>query len=258
MHAPSGGVYLTAFPIVSKLIDAITNIFYQGARDRGKSRVVSFGAQLKLLFTDKYTVLMDVYFFVYTIGTTLKNLGPVCCRNDVPGACSDGSTQTPVSGIGGIPMGIGIFADRPDRLERKSNIRLDGAAMSIYNRIAVATVGILTGVFNRMLTRAGYLAPFPAGDVSEAAQRLAANGWNAQAAPNHITPAADGLLTAAIAQPRSVTRVISFAFVGWEVFIGAILAATLFFLNAEKKAPAGAGGDQGAARSRAGPKGEYT
>ena len=36
-----------------------------------------FGQQLKLLFTDRYMILMYVYFLVYTIGTTLKNLGLV-------------------------------------------------------------------------------------------------------------------------------------------------------------------------------------
>ena len=45
--------------------------------------------------------------------------------------------------------------------------------MSIYNIIAVAMVGIMTGVFNFLLAKAGYLAPITANSVSEAAARLA-------------------------------------------------------------------------------------
>ena len=256
---------------------------------------LSFVAQLKLLFTDRYMVLMYVYFLIYTIGTTLKNLGLVYYCNYVLGTYNDGVTQMMVSVIGGIPMGIGIFAVWPlakrfgkrnvtlvgfilyslgslicwifqhtmwivltgqfiknigglpcayvfmalfadclDHLEWKSDIRLDGAAMSIYNIIAVAMVGIMTGVFNWMLAKAGYMAPFTANSVSEAAQTLASGGLTAQVALESLKPAADGVLTVAIAQPQSVNWVISFAFLGLEVFTGAILAVILFFLNVEK------------------------
>ena len=257
-----------------------------------------FGRQLKLLFTDKYMVLMYAYFLIYTIGTTLKNLGLVYYCNYVLGTYNDGITQMLVSVIGGIPMGIGIFAVWPlakkfgkrnvtmvgfilyaigslicwifstnlvmvligqfiknigglpcayvfmalfadclDHLEWKTDIRIDGAAMSIYNIIAVAMVGIMTGVFNWMLAKAGYLAPFAASDLSEAASKLAANGWTAQVALESLKPAADGVLTVALQQPHNVNWVISFAFVGLEFFTGIILAVILFFLNVEKKLP---------------------
>ena len=259
---------------------------------------LKFSEQLKLLFTDKYMILMYAYFFVYTVGTTLKNLGLVYYCNYVLGTYNDGITQMLVSTLGGIPMGIGIFAVWPlakkfgkrnvtmvgfllysagslicwifshnlvmvlvgqfiknigglpcayvfmalfadclDHLEWKSDIRLDGAAMSIYNIIAVAMVGIMTGVFNWMLAKAGYLAPFTAGSVAEAASKLAENGWAAQVALENLKPAADGVLTVALAQPSSVSWVISFAFVGLEFFTGLILAAILFFLNVEKNLP---------------------
>ena len=259
---------------------------------------LKFGEQLKLLFTDRYMILMYLYFFIYTIGTTLKNLGLVYYCNYVLGTYNDGITQMLVSVIGGIPMGIGIFAVWPlakkfgkrnvtmvgfilyavgslicwlfstnlvmvlvgqfiknigglpcayvfmalfadclDHLEWKSDIRLDGAAMSIYNIIAVAMVGIMTGVFNWMLAKAGYIAPITAGSVADAASKLAQNGWTAQVALENLKPAADGVLTVAIAQPSSVSWVISFAFVGLEVFTGAALVAILWFLNVEKDLP---------------------
>ena len=268
-------------------------------KDAGEETKLSFGEQLKLLFTDKYMVLMYAYFLIYTIGTTLKNLGLVYYCNYVLGTYNDGVTQMLVSVIGGIPMGIGIFAVWPlakrfgkrnvtmfgfvlyalgslicwlfphnltivlvgqfiknigglpcayvfmalfadclDHLEWKTDLRIDGAAMSIYNIIAVAMVGIMTGVFNWMLAKAGYIAPIAASSVGEASQTLTANGWTPQLALDALKPAADGVLTVAMQQPHAVNWVISFAFVGLEVFTGIALVAILFFLNVEKNLPA--------------------
>ena len=265
-----------------------------GGEEQEKSRL-TFGRQIRILFTDKYMVLMYVYFLVYTIGVTLKNLGLVYYCNYVLGTYNDGITQMLVSVIGGVPMGIGIFAVWPlakkfgkrnvtmvgfllyafgslvcwlfptslvivlagqfiknigglpcayvfmalfadclDHLEWRKNIRMDGAAMSIYNIIAVALVGIMTGVFNWMLATSGYIAPITAGSVTEAASTLAANGWTAQVALESLKPAADGVLTVALAQPHSVSWVISFAFVGLEVFTSIAAFFLLFFLKVEK------------------------
>ncbi|MBO4289318.1 MAG: hypothetical protein J5865_04365 [Lachnospiraceae bacterium] len=106
--------------------------------------------------------------------------------------------------------------------------------MSIYNIIAVAMVGIMTGVFNWLLAGAGYIAPITAQSTEAAASTLAANGWTAQVALESLKPAADGVLTVAMQQPTSVNWVISFAFVGLEVFTGIILVVILKFLNVEK------------------------
>lgn len=265
------------------------------AAEAGEKEDIPFSKQFKLLFTDRYMILMYVYFFIYTVGTTLKNLGLVYYCNYVLGTYNDGITQMLVSVIGGIPMGIGIFAVWPlakkfgkrnvtmvgfllyalgsllcwifstnvvmvligqfiknigglpcayvfmalfadclDHLEWKTDLRMDGAAMSVYNIIAVAMVGIMTGVFNWMLAKAGYLAPFTAKSVAEAGQVLSQNGWMAQVALENLKPAADGVLTVALAQPHAVNWVISFAFLGLEVFTGLALAVILFFLNVEK------------------------
>ena len=267
----------------------------ENAGERETKSQLPFRQQIKILFTDKYMVLMYVYFLVYTIGTTLKNLGLVYYCNYVLGTYNDGITQMLVSVIGGVPMGIGIFAVWPlakkfgkrnvtmvgfllyalgslicwlfptsliivlvgqfiknigglpcayvfmalfadclDHLEWKKNIRMDGAAMSIYNIIAVAMVGIMTGVFNWMLATSGYIAPITAGSVTEAASTLAANGWTAQVALESLKPAADGVLTVAMQQPTGVNGMITIAFVGLEVFTGIILAVILWFINVEK------------------------
>ena len=265
------------------------------AAEAGEKEGLSFKEQLKIIFMDKYMLLIYGYFFLSTVSASIKNLGLVYYCNYVLGTYNDGVTQMLVSVLGGIPMGIGIFAVWPlakkfgkrnvtmigmllmslgslicwlfptnlvivligqfiknmgglpgayvfmalfadclDHLEWKSDIRLDGTAMSLYNIIAVAMVGIMTGVFNWMLAKAGYLAPFTAKSVAEAGQVLAENGWTAQLALDALKPAADGVLTVALKQPQAVNWVISFAFVGLEVFACLAMAALLFFLNVEK------------------------
>ena len=298
--------WITLMCILSIIALPLTLIEYFFTKERvteetsaaGEETRLPFGQQMKLLFTDRYMMLIYVYFFIYTVGTTLKNLGLVYYCNYVLGTYNDGITQMLVSVIGGIPMGIGIFAVWPlarkfgkrnvtmagfvlyalgslicwifstsmvmvligqfiknigglpcayvfmalfadclDHLEWKTDKRIDGVAMSIYNIIAVAMVGIMTGVFNWMLAKAGYIAPFLAENAAEASSKLAAGGWTSQVALDQLKPAADGMLTVAMQQPASVNWVISFAFLGLEVFTGIILVIILFFLDVEKGLP---------------------
>lgn len=74
-----------------------------------EERKVPFRMQLKAIFTDKYILLLLAYFLVYTVGGTMKNIGLVYYCNYILGTYNDGMTQTLVSVLGGIPMGIGIF-----------------------------------------------------------------------------------------------------------------------------------------------------
>lgn len=78
-----------------------------------KDSVVPFSKQLKALFSDKYMLLLLGYFMFYTLTAMLKNMAlPYYC-NYVLGTYADGTTQMLISVIGGIPMGIGIFAVWP-------------------------------------------------------------------------------------------------------------------------------------------------
>ena len=260
-----------------------------------KSEALSLRQQLKTIFSDRYMVLIYAYFLIYTVGSCLKNMSLVYYCNYVLGTYNDGRTQMLVSVIGGVPMGIGIFAVWPlakrfgkrnvtmvgfvfyaigslicwlfstnlvivligqfiknigglpcayvfmalfadclDHLEWKSGVRVDGAAMSIYNIIAVAMVGIVTGAFNGMLAAAGYIKPFAAKSLADASAYLAANGLAPQLALEAIKTAADGSLTVAISQSHSVLGAISFGFVGLETFTGIVLAVILRFINVEK------------------------
>ena len=227
---------------------------------------VPFLTQLKVVFSDKYFLIVIAYFFIYTFGVSMKNLGLVYYCNWVLGTYNDGITQMLVSVIGGVPMGIGIFAvwpiakkfgkrnvtmwgfvlyaigslvcwlvpsnlvivligqfiknigglpcayvfmalfaDTLDHIEWKSGIRCDGVAMSVYNVIACALIGIVTGIFNGLLSSSGYVAP-----------KFDEMG---------------NLLTT---QPDAAKSFITFAFVGLEVFTGIILAVLLIFFSVEK------------------------
>lgn len=232
----------------------------------GEDAAAPFPKQLKAIFTDKYMLLIYAYFLIYTAGSCIKNISLVYFCNYVLGTYNDGVTQTMVSAIGGIPMGIGIFAVWPlakrfgkrnvtlagfllyaaggavcwlfphnmvmvlvgqfiknigglpcayvfmalfadvlDHMEWKTGFRSDGIAMSVYNIIAVAMVGVCTGIFNGWLAGAGYAAP----------------------------EIVDGV-TVAVPQTPAVQGVITFGFVGLEVFTGLVLAALLIFLSVEK------------------------
>lgn len=262
----------------------------------GEESNLSLGEQMKIIFTDKYMLLMYAYFLIYTTGTVFKNLALVYYCNYVLGTYNDGVTQMLVSVIGGIPMGIGIFAVWPlakrfgkrnvtmigfilyaigslvcwlfstnlvmvligqfiknigglpcayvfmalfadclDHLEWKWDKRVDGAAMSVYNIIAVAMVGVVTGLFNRLLSLAGYVAPISAANAAQAADYLAAHGLTPQVPLEALKPAADGVLTVAMQQSATVNNAITFAFVGLEVFTGVALAVILLFVDVEKR-----------------------
>lgn len=234
--------------------------------DKPQEEKTPYKNLLKAIFTDKYMVLILLYFLIYTVGSQFKNLGLVYFCNYVLGTYNDGKTQTLLSVIGGIPMGIGIFvvwplakkfgkrnltmagfalyavgsaicwicptnmivvligqfiknigglpcsyvfmalfADVLDHLEWKNGFRCDGIAMSVYNIIAVSSVGIVTGLFNLMLAKSGYIAP------------SLVNGE-----------------TVAAVQSIATKNAITFTFVGLETVTAVILILLLAFLTVEK------------------------
>ena len=265
--------WITLMSILSILALPLTLLEYYFTRERVKEEVqsageeqISFAAQLKAIVSDRYMLLIYGYFLVTTVSTSIKNISLVYFCNYVLGAYNDGVTQTLISVIGGIPMGIGIFAVWPlakkfgkrnvtvvgcllialgsavcwmfptdmtmmligqfiknmgglpgsyvfmalfadvlDHLEWKTGFRSDGLAMSLYNIIAVAMVGICTGIFNGMIAQAGYVAPELVNGVTVAAE-----------------------------QSQAVKSAFTFGFVGLETITGLIEAGLLLFLGVEK------------------------
>lgn len=266
--------WIIVMSILSAIALPLTLIEYYYTKERvteeqasdNTEKKVPFLTQLKIVLTDKYMVVMFLYFLIYTFSSSLKNIGLVYYCDNVLGEYNDGKTQMFVSVIGGIPMGIGIFAVWPlakkigkrnltligfilyslgsaicwaapenmavvltgqfiknigglpcayvfmalfadglDHIEWKSGIRCEGTAMSIYNTIAVAIVGVATAVFSAMLSSTGYIEPETVDAV-----------------------------TIAFEQSESVKNAITFAFVGLEAITGIVLAGLLVFLSVEK------------------------
>ena len=110
-------LWITVMSVLSVIALPLTLLEYYFTKERiteesiGKTeeKKIPFRLQLKAIFTDKYFVLLIAYFLVYTVGMTVKNIGLVYYCNYVLGTYNDGMTQTLVSVLGGIPMGIGIF-----------------------------------------------------------------------------------------------------------------------------------------------------
>lgn len=275
---PSLGVDQSKWIIVMSVLSILTLPFtlleYYFTKERvteeqsanGKEDKIPFLTQLKIVITDKYMLIVFIYFLIYTLASSLKNIGLVYYCNYVLGTYNDGTTQMLISVIGGIPMGIGIFvvwplakrlgkrnvtlagfllyslgsgicwavsenmavvlvgqfiknigglpcayvfmalfADCLDHLEWKSGFRCDGTAMSVYNILATAIIGVSTSIFNALLSKSGYVAP----EIQ--------NG-----------------VTVAFAQTQQVKDVITFSFVGLETITGIILAILLLGLNVEK------------------------
>ena len=265
--------WITTMSLLSIIALPLTLLEYFFTKERVTLEVqeeqkerVSFLQQIKTIFSDKYMVIIYVYFLIYTLGYSNKYVSlPYFC-NYVLCTYNDGITKNLLSVIGGIPMGIGIFAVWPlakkfgkrivtavgfvlyaiggvvcwlfptnmvmmlvgqfiknigglpcayvfmalfadvlDHMEWKNRNRCDGIAMSVYNIIAVAMVGICTGIFNGRLSGAGYVEP----ELVEG-------------------------VTVAASQSEAVKNVITFSFVGLEVITGIVLAILLVFLNVEK------------------------
>lgn len=65
--------------------------------------------QIKAMFTDKYWVLIMLFYLIFNICGNCRNIAlPYYC-NWVLGTYSDGITQTMVNALGGLPMGIGML-----------------------------------------------------------------------------------------------------------------------------------------------------
>lgn len=128
------GAWITLMCILSGLALPFVLVEYYFTKERISEekidldeKKVPFKLQLKAIFTDKYLILLILYFLVYTVGSTLKNIALVYYCNYVLGTYNDGVTQTLISVLGGIPMGIGIFLVWPlAKKFGKKNVTLIG------------------------------------------------------------------------------------------------------------------------------------
>lgn len=120
MLGANKSLWITVMSVLAILTLPLTLLEYYFTKERvteetkdEEAEVRPIAEQLKAVIKDPYWVVIMVYYVVYTIGLCFKNAALVYYCNYVLGTYNDGITQMLVSVIGGIPMGIGIFAVGP-------------------------------------------------------------------------------------------------------------------------------------------------
>lgn len=226
----------------------------------------SIGKQLKAVLTDRYWVIIIAYFLVYTVCTNLKNISLVYYCNYVLGTYNDGITQTLVSALGGIPMGIGIFAVWPlAKKFGKRNLTMAGFAVYAIGGLIclinprnmvtvligqfVKNVGglpcayVFMALFADVLDHVEWKAGFRCDGISTSiysivatvAAGIGSGVFNMMlASTGYIEPELVNGVTVAAQQNEATQNIFIFLFLGLEVISSVVLIALLAFLNVEK------------------------
>lgn len=234
-----------------------------------KSEAIPYSKQLKAVFSNKYMLITYLYFFIYTLGSLIKNISlPYFC-NYVLGTYNDGITQTLVSAIGGIPMGIGIFAVWPlAKKFGKRNVTMFGFLLYALGSaicwlfptsMAVVLVGqfiknigglpcayVFMALFADTLDDVEWRSGFRCDGLAMSIYSLVACVLGGVAtgifngminAAGYVQPYTNAMGELVALQTPQVNSIITFAFVGLEVITGIVLAMLLLFLNVEKGLP---------------------
>lgn len=222
--------------------------------------------QLKAIFTDRYWVVIILYYLFYIFGSNVKNISLVYYCNYVLGSYNDGITQTMVSVIGGIPMGIGIFAVWP--LAKKFGKRNTTAAGFVLyvlggliclfspQNMTIVLIGqfiknigglpcayvfaaLMADVLDHMEWKCGYRVDGISASVNSiiitVCAGLSSGLFNLMlSASGYMAPELVNGQTAAHIQNAATQNVITGGFLGVEIITGIIMIILLLFLNVEK------------------------
>ena len=268
------GKWIGLMSVLSILALPLTLLEYFFTKERvtletqaaGEDTAVPFARQVKAIFTDKYMLIIYVYFLINTCAVCIKNVSLVYFCNYVLGTYNDGITQTMVSAIGGIPMGIGIFAVWPlAKRFGKRNVTIVGCVliavgsaicwMFPHNMVMVLVgqfiknTGGLPGsyvfmaLFADVLDHMEWKIGFRSDGLAMSVYNIIAvsmvgictgifNGW--LAGTGYVPPELVNGVTVAAQQSQAVQSVITFGFVGLETITSILLIVLLVFLNVEK------------------------
>lgn len=226
----------------------------------------SFLKEARVIFTDRFLLIAFAYLLLYFIGNNIKNLSLIYYCNYVLGTYNDGITQTLVSVIGGIPMGIGIFAVWPlAKKFGKRNIMMAGFALyaagsaicwMFSKNMPVVLAGqfiknigglpasyVFMALFADVLDHLEWKTSFRCDGVAMSVYNIISvtmigictgtfNGM--LSASGYAAPYYNQAGALVAAQPQAVQSTITFAFVGLESITGIIMIVLLAFLNVEK------------------------
>ncbi|MGN0547592.1 MAG: MFS transporter [Acutalibacteraceae bacterium] len=265
--------WITVMSVVSIIALPLTLVEYYFTRERiteecadKETEKVPVKTQLLSVIKDKYWVVIFLYLIVYHIGSNLKNISLIYFCNYVLGTYNDGTTQTLISVIGGIPMGIGMFAVWPlAKKFGKRNLTMAGFAfyalggiiclINPHNMVVVIIgqfiknigglpcayvfMALFADVLDHIEWKCGFrvdglstsiltIILTVAGGVSNGLLNfmLSKAGY---VAPEFI----DGVTVAAV-QNAATQKVITFGFLGFEAITAVIMIVLLAFLGVEK------------------------
>lgn len=264
--------WILTMSILSILVLPLTLVEYYFTRERiteeggGTADNVPFKQQLSSVIHDKYWVLLFAYLIIYYIGSNLKNVSLIYYCNYVLGEYNDGITQTMVSVIGGIPMGIGMFAVWPlAKKFGKKNLTLAGfvlyavgGAICLINphNMVIVLIGqfiknigglpcayVFMALFADVLDHIEWKNGFRVDGISTSFLTIImtvaggiANGvFNLMLSKSgYIAPEFVNGETVASVQNTATQNSITFGFLGFELITSVIMIALLAFLNVEK------------------------
>ena len=265
--------WITAMSVISILAFPLTLIEYYFTKERvteetagREQRAVPIKKQLKAVLTDKYWIVIILYYLIHTLGTNLKNISLVYYCNYVLGSYNDGITQTRINVIGGFPMGIGIFIVWPlAKRFGKRNVTMAGYVLYAIGGIicllnprnmtavligqfiksmgALPKAYIFPALFADVLDHMEWKAGFRVDGLSASVQTIIVTiGYGLSsglfnillARSGYAAPALINGKTVAAAQNPATRNAIIFSYLGLEVITAIILIILLTFLTVEK------------------------
>ena len=267
------GSWIMVMCVLSILALPLTLVEYYFTRERvteetqeQPQQAVPMKKQLEALISDPFWVAIISYFLVYTLCSGFKNIALVYFCNYVLGTYNDGITQTLVSALGGIPMGIGIFAVWP--LAKKFGKRnLTMAGFVIYaigsgiclinpHNMVVVLVGqfiknigglpcayVFMALFADVLDHIEWKRDFRCDGLSTSVLTIittvsvgvCSGIFNLLLAKTgYVAPELIDGVTVAATQNAATQNVITFFFLGLEIIGSVFMIIALRFLNVEK------------------------
>lgn len=266
-------MWTTVMCILSIIVLPLTLIEYYFTRERvteetqdQPQQAVPMRKQLKALITDKFWLAIIIYFLVYSLCVGFKNIALIYFCNYVLGTYNDGITQTLVSALGGIPMGIGIFAVWPlAKKFGKRNVTVIGyviyaigSAICLINphNMVIVLIGqfiknvgglpcayVFMALFADVLDHIEWKSGFRCDGLSTSVVTIittvsvgiCSGIFNLLLAKTgYIAPELINGETVAAAQNAATQNIITFFFLGLEIIGSIIMIIALRFLNVEK------------------------
>lgn len=266
--------WIAMMSVLAILALPFTIIEYYFTRERiteesvEEEKTVSLKEQLKAAFLDKEWLVFMSFYLIWNLGMAVKNIALIYYCNYVLGTYNDGITQTLVSAIGGIPMGIGIFAVWPlAKKMGKRNVTIAGLVLYaigglvcvlfprnmvmvligqfIKNTGGLPGAYVMSALFADMLDHMEWKNDFRCDGFSASVQTIiltCSTGFGSGifniilAKTGYIAPMFDEAtkVTTGFVQSVATQNAIIFCFVGLEIITSILCIAFLMFFSAEK------------------------